>query len=354
MASPVNPIKPVKPVNPGTPAVEHAWRESTPEAVEQDLAGLWREVAARTATGPAVARAVMANLVVFRFRERRAREVETAPDVDAALEAVMALHPSRAIVIEHDRGDHAAQAPLSAGVGISVFGPPSARFGVERIVVRSACAEISLPSIVRRFIHGDRPTSVWWTEDLSQTAPADVLVGLARQLLYDSRDWMDVGAGFRAVAPVAAGGRVDLVDLNWRRLDPMRRALVHAVGGTRAGGGTLHLSIEHRPGDTALAWLLAGWLAARLKLARSDWPSVQESRFANEFLTLAIDDGPTTLTAALNANRVQVSQPGVSAMTVPVPREHAAEAMAAELRTLSRDRPLAEALGALAAREFRL
>jgi glucose-6-phosphate dehydrogenase assembly protein OpcA len=336
---------------PVSAVVERAWRASTPDTVEDDLAALWREMAA---AGPTLARAVMANLVVFRFHERRTRETDPAPDIDAALEAIIGLHPSRAIVIEHDRGEHAAQAPSSAGVGISVFGPTSARYGVERIVVRSACAEVSLPSIVRRFIRGDRPTSLWWTEDLSRGAPADVLIDLARQLLYDSRHWRDVQAGFQAIAPLAAQQRVDLADLNWRRLDPMRRALVHAVGAVRADRTTLRLSIAHRPGDAALGWLLAGWLASRLKLARNEWPSVQESRFANEFLTLTIEDGATTVTAALNGDRVHVSQHGVSPLTVPAPREHEAEAMAAELRTLSRDRPLAEAIAALAAREFRL
>ena len=146
----------------------------------------------------------MANLVVFRFHERRARPSRQPPlGTDAAIETVIGLHPSRTIVIEHDRGDHMEQSPSAPGLAYSVFGSAATRYGVERIVVRSACADVSLPSIVRRFLRGDRPTSVWWTEDLSRDVPSDALVDLARQLIYDSRTWHDVRAGFDVVAPLA-------------------------------------------------------------------------------------------------------------------------------------------------------
>jgi glucose-6-phosphate dehydrogenase assembly protein OpcA len=327
--------------------VERAWRDSTPEHVEDDLSALWREIAG---AGPAVARAVMANLVVFRFQERRRRPVDHALDsTDAAIEAVIGLHPSRTIVMEHQRGDHGAQAPSHAGVGISLFGAPPARYGVERIVVRSACADVSLPSIVRRFVRGDRPTSVWWTEDLSREAPLDALVEVARQLVYDSRGWHDVRSGFSIVAPLAQARRVDLADMNWRRLDPVRRALVHALAGNRIEAAT-RLSITHGPGETALAWLLAGWLAARLRLTAEAWPSIEKSRSADEILTLTLASGSTSVTAAMNAHRVLVSQEGVAPVVVAVPEEQAAESMAAELRMLSRDAALAEAVMAVAQR----
>jgi len=330
--------------------VERAWRESAPESVEQDLAALWRELAA---AGPGVTRAVMANLIVFRYRERRARYVEAAlKGVDAALEAVVGLHPSRAIVIELERGDHDAHPPSGAGVGISVFGTPAARYGVERIVVQSACAEVSLPSIVRRFLRGDRPTSLWWTEDLSRMPPSPALVELARQFLYDSRAWRDVDAGFHAVAALSTSSPIELVDLNWRRLDPIRRVLVHAAQGLTADAPTLRATIAHRPGDAALAWLLAGWMASRLQSPRRGWPTVTEARYADEILTLTLSDGKTTVTASLNGHRAIVTQPGVHPAIVPAPREsgdRTAEAIAAELRMLTPDSVFADALAALAA-----
>ncbi len=327
--------------------VERSWRESTPESVEDDLASLWRDIAGN---GPSIARAVMANLIVFRFHERRARPSDQPPlGTDDAIEALIGLHPSRTIVIENERGDHAEQSPTSAGVGISVFGSAAARYGVERIVVRSACADVSLPSIVRRFLRGDRPTSVWWTEDLSRDVPSDALVDLARQLIYDSRTWHDVRSGFEVVAPLATSQRIDVADMNWRRLDPIRRALAHAVDGLQPGSPP-RLSIRHRPGEAALGWLLAGWLAARLHPPRNAWPSIEQSPTGDDVVTLVIDDGATRVTTTLTDDRVHVSRAGMAPIVVPSPREQPAEAMAAELRTLSRDAALADALAAIGRR----
>ena len=327
-----------------TAVVQRAWRASTPEGVEDDLAALWREVAA----GGHVARAVMANLVVFRFRDRWTTYAEdVAQRGDSAIESVIALHPSRAIVIEHERGDHSAQAPAGAGVGISIFGSATSRYGVERIVVRSACAEVSLPSIVRRFLHGDRPTSVWWTEDLSRDVPSPVLVELTRQLVYDSRDWSDVTAGFRTVAGLAASGRVDLADLNWRRLAPVRRALVDAVATLSGDRSPIRVAIAHRADERALAWLLGGWLAAQLRLDRGGWPSIEESRVGPDVLTVTVEDGSSTIVAALENHRVVVTTPAQPPMIVPAPAEPPADAVAAELRTLARDAALTEALAAI-------
>src|SRR4030095_13327952 len=137
-----------------------------------------------------------------------------------------------------------------------------------------ACAEVSLPSIVRRFLRGDRPTSLWWTEDLSRDVPSDALVDLARQLIYDSRKWHDLRSGFDVVAALATSQRVDVADMNWRRLDPLCRALPNAVDGLQPTTPP-RLSIRHRPGEAALGWLLAGWLAARLDPPRNGWPSIE-------------------------------------------------------------------------------
>src|SRR5262249_41558612 len=148
---------------------------------------------------------------------------------DPPLEEVVSRHPSRTIVIEHDRGEHDAAQPLGAEVGITVFGPPNARYAVEQVVIRSACAEASLPSIVRRFVPGDLRTTGGWPEDAPRVAPLARLVGMARQILYDSRSWRNVRDGVRAMAPFVANPDIDLADINWRRLTPLRTAIAHAA-----------------------------------------------------------------------------------------------------------------------------
>ncbi len=119
-----------------------------------------------------------------------------------------------------------------------------------------------------------------------------------------------------------------------------------SVGISEAARG-FELSIAHRPGDTAVAWLLAGWLAAQLRLERQHWPSIEESRFATEILTLTVNDGSSLVTAVLFTDRVVVTQQGAPPMIVPAPRQQLAESMAAELRALSRDMALSGALVAL-------
>jgi glucose-6-phosphate dehydrogenase assembly protein OpcA len=324
--------------------VDRAWRESAPEQVEADLGELWRELATR---GP-MARAVMSNLVVFRLHERRAKPRREAAavdprDKDLPLDAVVARHPSRAIVIEHERGDHDVREPIGAGVGITVFGPPSARYAVEQVVIRSACAEASLPSIVRRFIRGDLPTTVWWTEDASRVPPLTMLVGMARQMVYDSRAWRDVRRGLQAIAPLVADQRIDLADVNWRRLTPLRSALAHAARSASTPIATAGVRITHRPEEEALAWLCAGWLAAQTTWPAGTWP-VLSAREGDEILTIEV--GETT--GSLDQHRAVVRQRGAVPLVVSVPPMSDADAIAAELRSLSFDHALYGALAAAA------
>lgn len=332
--------------------VERAWRESTPETVEHDLAALWRDLARRST----VARAVMSNLVVFRFHERRAqpRTSEAAAGESAfaeMMDAVVARHPSRAIVIEHDRGEHATAPPLGAGVGVSVFGPPTARYGVESIVVRSACAEASLPSIVRQFLRGGIPTSIWWTEDLSVAPPLESLVSMGRQLVYDSRHWRDLPKGIRAVSSLVAEEGTDVADLNWRRLRPLRDALVHVAPGCgQSAVRPDRVQIRHATHDAALAWLLAGWLAAKLHWPAEWWPEIADTATGGELLELDVRGPDVSLTAALNDHRIRVDVTGRPPLVVPAARETEADAIAAELRTLPREAELCAALRANLAR----
>ena len=325
---------------------DRAWRQSTPERIEPDLAALWRDLA--RADQP-IARAVMSNLVVFCSPTDADHADAGAITVPLGLNDVAALHPSRLIVLEHEPGRPTPGAPFAAGVGIITFGPPHARYGVELIVVRSACAEASLPSIVRRFVRGDLPTTVWWTEDLSKAPPLDALVTMGRQLLYDSRRWHDLRRGVSALVPLVAARRVDLADLNWRRLSPLRQALDHAAG--PAGSTSRHevtVRIVHRRGEAALAWLLAASLLATRDQAAGPAPEIEESQDDDAVLSVVIRHGTDETTATLTSHSVVVAQGSAPPFVVGVPIESEGDAVAAELRTLSHDTRLDDAINALA------
>ena len=324
------------------------WRRTEPEQIEADLAALWREVGAGETR---IARAVMSNLVVFRDRAASADADPSTIVEGLPLDEVAARHPSRMIVLEHCY-DAAAGAPFSAGVGITTFGPPQARYGVEQIVVRSACPDQALLSILRRFVRGDLPTTVWWTEDLSAAPALEAFVEVGRQLLYDSRQWRDVARGVDAIVSVITDERMDPADLNWRRLAPLRRALVEARGPLASWAGTT-VRVVAAPGEEALAWLCAGWLRASRQPAHIETsastsverPSDERpsDASAGPLLTVIVDN----LTARLTPRAAVVEGP-VPPLVVAAPVESNADAIAAELRALARDATLVAALRALA------
>src|SRR5262245_25230254 len=277
-----------------TALVHRAQRSSTPESVDADLVALWRELADR---GP-FARAVMSNLVVFRTSgDDRSDHRGNSGTIEALLDRVIASHPSRTIVLEHDRSGQ-PETFIGTDVSVSVFGQSTTPYGVEKIVVRCACTEGSLASIVRTLIRGQIPTSLWWTDDLSRLGPLAPLVAMSRQIVFDSRQWQHVADGIRALAPIVADDRTDLADVNWQRLTPFRRALAHAASAISAESAALRVTIAHRTGDAALAWLLAGWLASRLDLpSRLEWPQIQpvDDESDDEVLSLTLDSGSTHL-----------------------------------------------------------
>jgi len=319
---------------------DRAWRDSSPETIEVDLATLWREAGQGDVS---IARAVMSNLIVV-LAPSGDRRALTDIAADLPLDDVVSRHPSRTIVLEHCQRD-TLSAPFAAGVGILTFGPPTARYGVEQIVVRSACPEASLLSILRRVVRGDVPTSVWWTEDLSEGAPFDPLLTIGRQLLYDSRQWKDVGRGLAAVVPLVDDGRIDVADLNWRRLAPMRRALVDVRGPLAAVAWRgVTVTVRYAPGETAIASLLAGWLRGerRTDPIRVDVESLPKSD-TETILRVTLGDVVATQTP----RGVDVTPASAPAFVVAAPRESDADAVAAELRALSPDRGLLSALRAL-------
>ena len=323
---------------------ERAWRDAAPDEIEPALSAVWREIGSHAPT----ARAVMSNLVIVRGCAAEEPLDAFAGGHAAAIEAVAARHPSRLIVIAHEPQCPLKRAPIAARVSVTTFGPPQARYGVEQISVRSACDASSLPSIVRRLVRGGLPTSVWWMDDLSRQPPLGALATAGRQLLFDSRRWSDMCAGARALVDAVAETTVDLADLNWRRLAPVRRALRHA-------GDALPLEdlrharvrIAHAPGEAALAVLLRAWLASTFGWTHGPQPEVSETGDGT-LLTLAVGEASRTSTIELTSERVRVAQHGWPPYIVGIPIESAADAVAAELRNLAADAALRAAIGALA------
>jgi glucose-6-phosphate dehydrogenase assembly protein OpcA len=323
------------------PGLGTTWRQSTPQAIESDLTALWSEAAK---AGP-LSRALMSNLVV----------VGLGPSFPG-LEEVARAHPARTILLGYTGGVRECSAPLSVRVGVTTFGEPRARYGVETIAVEAACAPESIPSIVRALAQGDVPTAVWWAGDLS-SPPAPVhLTTLGRQLVFDSRAWRNVEDGFAVVTALAEPSReLDLADLNWRRLVPLRRALVDAL---RAEGRRdvqlRRVHIEHAPGESAAARLVSGWLAAAVPDLRADAVLLEESpsdagRLQGGYLRATLSSDDWSLSAVMAAHCVAVHRDG-SLFTVAVPQETGTDAVALELRSLHEDAGYRRSIATVGAR----
>jgi len=209
---------------------------------------------------------------------------------------------------------------------------------------------------------GDLPTSVWWTEDLSQAPPLTALATIGRQLVYDSRQWRDVRAGIATVAGLLEHRHApDLADLNWRRLAPLRQAVLRGLAaadevpkrpdehGLRDAPG-LRIQLDHAADEEAMAWLMIGWLTSRLERPpkRELTVTARVHTGADRRLTVSIDapdvDG---MTVTMSEHQVEVTlASGHVPFLMAVPAEGPADAIAAELWTLGRDLGLDDAVRA--------
>jgi glucose-6-phosphate dehydrogenase assembly protein OpcA len=322
--------------------IDRVWRDTEADGIEPALAAIWRDIGRRAA----VARAVMSNLVLVRACEASEPLDAFAASHATTLDEIVSRHPSRVIVIAHERGCSLTREPIAARVGVATYGPPHARYAVEHVSVRSSCDESSLPSIVRRLTRGDLPTSIWCPDDLSKEPPMRAIVAEARQLIYDSRSASHLGDLVRGIDRAVQGFRIDLADLNWRRLAPVRSALRRTatdlpLDALRRGG----VRITHAPDESALASLLAAWLSARLSWSPATAPRIEE---ADRDVLVAVSlPGSARPMVELTTDEVRVSGTARTVET-PVAPESLADAVVAELRSLSIDPALRDTLRALA------
>jgi len=311
---------------------DRTWRTSTPATIEKDLATLWRDVGAK---GP-IARAIMSNLVVV-----RAARIERRAGV--SIDDVAGQHPSRVLIIDHQQPGDGPCEITGARVGVVTYGPPEARYGVEQVAVRSSCTDESLPSLIRGLVRGERPISVWCAEDISHVPLLTSIVDMGRQLVYDSRRWGDVRRGVEALEPWQ---HLDLADVNWRRLAPVRRAVILAALLDRRDWRPDDVSIAYRPEHRSLAWLLAGWLAASLEWRGGSLPRIEEQP-DDSVVSVSIGHGDQPVQVRSDGRQVVVQRADRPPSVVGIPHEGEADAVAAELHTLSHDARLHDALSAL-------
>ena len=139
---------------------------------------------------------------------------------------------------------------------------------------------------------------------------------------------------------------LDLADVNWRRLAAVRRAIVYAAQGEEEWSPET-VRVAHRADERALAWLLAGWLASCLGWPPDHAPRIDAFADGDRLLLVELGREPNVVRLDCDGHRVIVHQPGKPPSMIGVPSEGEADAVAAELHTLSRDVRLHDALSAL-------
>jgi glucose-6-phosphate dehydrogenase assembly protein OpcA len=232
--------------------------------VERQLAALRRRASAmaqETVTPPA--RAAVLNVVVY---ARRQAHVERAARVIAQLGE---RHPSRAIVLFHDReGSERVLLRCSQVEGTN------RQVCCEQILVRTgATAPQQLRSVVVPLLLSDLPVFLWWTETPPLRSPLfGALATDATRLVFDSADFARPERTMPLVAAlIEEHVGYGITDLNWARLTAWReliaqffdvpewRVYLDAMNGVRIG---FAVDMDGREIHPSQALLLLGWLAA--------------------------------------------------------------------------------------------
>jgi glucose-6-phosphate dehydrogenase assembly protein OpcA len=232
--------------------------------IELALNRLWGALHPEDETGQGVTRACMSNLIIACQTEQQAHNVrERIPEL-------VERHPARVFLLTACAPQgHSIEAEVSAHCRRT---DGSRQLCSEHVDIHFDPAVAGrLGSVLRPLLIGDLPTALWWASN--QPPPLseglfNTLAELADQVIYDSVGWPNPAEGVRAMTRWVIGERRPVFNLAWRYLKPWRRILAQVLDPRVAPGALQNIDsirIEHGPHALPMAWLLIGWLAARLQ-----------------------------------------------------------------------------------------
>jgi len=235
-------------------------------AVERELTRLWSRPDPDLLSEDPVTRACMSNLIVY---------CETDADASPVPEEIADIvqrHPARVLLLVGSAG--AQPSDIEAYVSAVCFTAGAGRQICSEHVTISAQGDARrrLPATARSLLIGDLPTAVWWASPTPPPSGGELfgeLAAMTGHVIYDSEGWTDPVRGVVSVADwvASADPRTIVSDLAWRRLKPWRRLVGQTLDPALepgALGAIDEVVIDHGPHALPKAWLLVGWLAARL------------------------------------------------------------------------------------------
>lgn len=175
-----------------------------------------------------------------------------------ALAGMAERHPSRTILLlpEPDAGE----GRVDAAVEVERFEVPGSGRGlVTEVIELQLCgSRAKAPaSVVEPLLITDLPVFLRWRgEPPWGASELDQLVTVADRLIVDSTEWDDLPYPYRRLAELFP--RTAVSDIAWARTSRWRTLLASLWPGI-ADVGTIRVH-----GTAAQAWLLLGWLRARL------------------------------------------------------------------------------------------
>ena len=232
--------------------------------IKQALNRLWDELHAEDEPEHGVTRACMSNVIIV------CQTQEQAADISERIPQLVEQHPARVFLLTacSPKGN-SIEADVSAHCRLSGSGK---QLCAEHVAIRFDPLEVErIGSVLRPLLIGDLPTALWWASN--QPPPLseglfDTLAELADQVIYDSVGWPNPVEGVRVMTRWVIGEDRPVFNLAWRYLKPWRRILAQVLDPAVAPGALQNIDsirIEHGPHALPVAWLLIGWLAARLQ-----------------------------------------------------------------------------------------
>lgn len=231
--------------------------------IEEALNRLWGSLHAEGTQETGITRACMSNLIIACQTEEQANFVRER------IPALVERHPARVFLLTATApAESSFTAEVSAHCRQMDAGQQQCS---EYVEIHFAPAIVErVGSVLRPLLVGDLPTALWWA---SNQPPAltgklfDVLAELADQVIYDSTGWPNPVKGARAMTRWVIGEKRPVFNLVWRHLKPWRLMLAQMLAPQVAPGALNNINevrITHGPHGLSMAWLLVGWLAARL------------------------------------------------------------------------------------------
>ena len=303
---------------PGPHDLARSWEAKGVDAiaVEHALANLTRQPSPATGEAPLhpIPRARVMNLIV------RAGQAEDLGDALSEVSHLANCHPLRAIVVRGGTGAPAEGLDALAALEcVPHTGTPST-VCLEEIQLTMSDAALAHPSsAVAPLLIPDLPVVLWWLGNLPR--PDDTLLELSDSLIVDS-DALGISDLPDLEQLVGAlGSQIDIRDLAWTALEPIRDILAELFDPPAArpyqfGITTVQVTFADAP---AQARLLVGWLASRLSWsARATEASAGRTA---ERVTFNSTSGPVE--ATIGAIAAPPSSSGCRAVRIEISARHA-------------------------------